>query len=108
VSDRGPDLASERALSKGKVLHPREECRRGAHLSFYSAMTTEPLLADLLCCDYECVFCNSLVFYVFAFYFILWAVVSGGYPALLSISYFERINDDDDDLPFVSREPAGG
>ena len=47
------------------------------------------------CCD--CVFCNSLVFYVSAFYFILWAVVSAGYPALLSSSYFERINDDDDE-----------
>jgi len=35
------------------------------------------------------------VFYVSAFYFILWAVVSAGYPALLSRSYFERINDDD-------------
>jgi len=29
------------------------------------------------------VFCNSLVFYVSAFYFILWAVVSAGYSALL-------------------------
>ena len=59
-------------------------------------MTTElvGLLAELLCCD--CVFCNSLVFYVSAFYFILWAVVSAGYPAFLSSSYFERINDDDD------------
>ena len=54
-------------------------------------------LAELLCCDCECVFCNSFVFYVYAFYFILWAVVSAGYPALLSSSYFERINDDDDD-----------
>jgi len=27
----------------------------------------------------------------------LWAVVSAGYLALLSSSYFERINDDDDD-----------
>ena len=58
-------------------------------------MTTELVLAELLCCD--CVFCNSLVFYVTTFYFILWAVVSAGYPALLSSSYFERINDDDDD-----------
>ena len=58
-------------------------------------MTTELVLAELLCCD--CVFCNSLVFYVSVFYFILWAVVSAGYPALLSSSYFERINDDDDD-----------
>ena len=32
-----------------------------------------------------------------AFYFILWAVVSAAYPALFSCSYFERINDDDDD-----------
>ena len=63
-------------------------------------MTTElvGLLAELLCCD--CVFCNSLVFYVSAFYFILWAVVSAGYSALLSSSYFERINDDDDDYIF--------
>ena len=52
-------------------------------------------VAELLCCD--CVFCNSLVFYVSAFYFTLWAVVSAGYSALLSSSYFERINDDDDD-----------
>ena len=58
-------------------------------------MTTELVLAELLCCD--CAFCNSLVFYVSTFYFILWAVVSAGYPALLSSSYFERINDDDDD-----------
>ena len=29
--------------------------------------------------------------YVSAFYVILWAVVSAGYPALLSSSYFERI-----------------
>ena len=26
----------------------------------------------------------------------VWAVVSAGYPALLSSSYFDRINDDDD------------
>ena len=58
-------------------------------------MTTELVLAELLCCD--CVFCNSLVFYVSVFYFIMWAVVSAAYPALLSRSYFERINDDDDD-----------
>ena len=60
-------------------------------VSFYSAMTTElvGLLAELLCRD--CVFCNSLVFYVSAFYFILWAIVSAGYSALLSSSYFERI-----------------
>jgi len=37
------------------------------------------------------------VFSVILLYFILWAVVSAGYPALLSSSYFERINDDDDD-----------
>jgi len=65
-------------------------------VSFYSAMTTELVLAELLCCD--CVFCNSLVFYVSTFYFILWAAVSAVYPALLSGSYFEQINDDDDDL----------
>ena len=51
-------------------------------------MTTELVLAELLCGDCECVFCNSLVFYVSAFYFILWAVVSAEYPALLSSSYF--------------------
>ena len=61
----------------------------------YLAMTTELVLAELLCCD--CVFCNSLVFYVSTFYFILWAFVSAGYSALLSSSYFERLNDDDDD-----------
>jgi len=67
-------------------------------VSFYSDVTTELVLAELLhvCCD--CVFCNSLVFYVSTFYFfILWAVVSAAYSALLSCSYFERINDDDDD-----------
>jgi len=58
-------------------------------------MTTELVLVELLCCD--CVFCNSLVFYVSTFYFILWAVVSAAYSASLSSSYFERINDDDDD-----------
>jgi len=62
-----------------------------------SAMTTELVFAELLCCDCECAFCNSLVFHVSAFYFILWAVVSAGYPALLSRSYFERINNDDDE-----------
>jgi len=60
-------------------------------------VTTELVLAELLCCDCECVFCNFLVFYVSAFYFILWAVVSAGYSALLSSSYFGRINADDDD-----------
>jgi len=60
-------------------------------------MITELVLAELLCCDCECVFCNSLVFYVSAAYFILWAVVSAAYSALLSSSCFERINDDDDD-----------
>ena len=43
-------------------------------VSFYSAMTIELGFAELLCCDCECVFCNSLVFDVSAFYFILWAV----------------------------------
>ena len=61
-------------------------------VSFYSDVTTELLH---VCCD--CVFCNSLVFYVSTFYFLLWAVVSAAYSALLSRSYFERINDDDDD-----------
>jgi len=65
-------------------------------------MTTELVLAELLCCD--CVFCNSLVFYVSTFYFILWAVVRAGYPALLSSSYFERINDDDDDDGSVQKQ----
>jgi len=59
-------------------------------------MTTELVLAELLCCD--CVFCNSLVFYISTFYFILWAAVSAAYSALLCSSYFERINDDDDDV----------
>ena len=58
-------------------------------------MTIELGFAELLRCDCERVFCNSLVFYVSAFYFILWAVVSAGYPAVLSSSHFERINDDD-------------
>ena len=44
----------------------------------YSAMTTELVLAELLCCDCERVCRNSLVFYVSAFYFILWAVVKLG------------------------------
>ena len=50
----------------------------------------ELVLAELLCCDCERVLRNSL-------YFMFLAVVSAGYPALLSSSYFERINDDDDD-----------
>ena len=66
-------------------------------VSFYSAMTTELVLAELQCCGCERVFCNSLYF-MFLHFFILWAVVSAGYPALLSSSYFERINDDDDDV----------
>ena len=70
-------------------------------------MTTELVLAELLCCDCECVFCNSLVFYVSACYFISWAVVSAGYPALSS-SYFERINDDDDDDEISKVSPSGG
>ena len=48
------------------------------------------------------VFSVILCFYVSAFYFILWAVVSAAYSALLSRSYFERINDDDDDDVLVS------
>jgi len=79
------------------LLPLNRQLNRLVLVSFYSAMTTELVLAELLCCDCECVFCNTLVFYVSAFYFILWAVVSAGYPALLSSSYFERINDDDDD-----------
>ena len=31
-------------------------------VSFYSAMTTKLVLAELLCCDCERVFCNSLYF----------------------------------------------
>ena len=31
-------------------------------VSFYSAMTIELVLAELLCCDCERVFCNSLYF----------------------------------------------
>ena len=64
-------------------------------VSFYSAMTNELVLAELLCCDCECVFCNSPVFYVSAFYFVSWVVVSAGYPVLLSSSYFERIKNDE-------------
>ena len=44
-------------------------------VSFYWAMTTELVLAELLCCDCERVLCNSLCF-VSAIYFILWAVVA--------------------------------
>ena len=77
------------------LLPSNRQLNRVILVSFYSAMTTELVLAELPCCD--CVFCNSLVFYVSAFYFILWAAVSAGYPALLSSSYSERINDDDDD-----------
>ena len=77
------------------LLPSNRQLNRSILVSFYSAMTTELVLAELLCCD--CVFCNSLVFYVSAFYFILWTVVSAAYSALLSSSYFERINDDDDD-----------
>jgi len=43
------------------------------------------------------VFSVILLYFVSAFYFILWAVVNAAYSALLSSSYFERINDDDDD-----------
>jgi len=35
----------------------------------YEPMTTELVLAELLCCD--CVFCNSLVFHVSAFLFYI-------------------------------------
>ena len=43
------------------------------------------------------VFSVILLYFMFLhFYFILWAVVSAGYSALLSSSYFERINDDDE------------
>ena len=36
-----------------------------------------------------CILCFFILFYIVA-------VVSAWYPALLSTSYFERINDDDD------------
>jgi len=61
---------------------------------FYSAMTIERVLAELLCCDCERVFCNYL-YLMFLHVFILWAVVSVRYPALLSSSYFERTDVDD-------------
>ena len=70
-------------------------CGRPCRWRFLPKKKPQLVLAELLCCD--CVFCNSLVFYVSAFYFILWAAVSAGYSALLSSSYFERINNDDDD-----------
>ena len=38
------------------------------------------------------------MFLHFIFYSLLWAVVSAAYSALLSSSYFERINDDDDEV----------
>ena len=48
------------------------------------------------------VFSVILLYFMFLhFIFILWAVVSAAYSALLSSSYFERINDDeknDDDI----------
>ena len=46
-------------------------------------MTTELVLAGLLCCD--CVFCNSLVFYVSTFYFVLWVVVLAFYALTLLV-----------------------
>ena len=55
------------------LLPSNRQLNRLILVSFYSAMTIELVLAGLLCCD--CVFCNSLVFYVSTFYFILWAVV---------------------------------
>jgi len=76
------------------LLPSNRQLNRLILVSFYSAMTTELVLAELLCCD--CVFCNSLVYFMFLlFIFILWAVVSAAYSALLSSSYFERINDDE-------------
>ena len=42
------------------------------------------------------VFSVILLYFMFLhFIFILWAVVSAAYSALLSSSYFERINDDE-------------
>ena len=84
------------------VLPSNRQLNRLILVSFYSALTTELVLAELLCCD--CVFCNSLVFYVSTFYFILWAVVSAAYSALLSSSYFKRINDDDDNQQLQSSD----
>ena len=80
-------------------------------MASYSASTTESLALQMHTnkeiCSCLPPFCkqNLLLFiqprwqlsYVSAFYYILWAAVSAGYPALLSSSYFERINDDDDD-----------
>ena len=50
------------------LLPSNRQLNRLILVSFYSAMTTKLVLAELLCCD--CVFCNSLVFYVSTFYFI--------------------------------------
>ena len=56
------------------LLPSNRQLNRLILVSSYSAMTTELVLAELLCCD--CVFCNFLVFYVSTFYFILWAAVN--------------------------------
>jgi len=60
-------------------------------VSFYWVMTIEFVLAELLCCDSERVFCNS-VYFMFL-YFILYCgqLLVTGIMALLSSSYFERI-----------------
>jgi len=41
------------------LLPSNRQLNRLILVSFYSSMTTEPVLAELLCCD--CVFCNSLI-----------------------------------------------
>jgi len=84
LADTIPHFHKQLTKVKGKKLY----------FGFVDLEKVFDRVAELLCCD--CVFCNSLVFYVSAFYFILWAVVSAAYSALLSSSYFERINDDDD------------
>jgi len=44
------------------LLPSNRQLNRLILVSFYSAMTTELVLAELLCCDCERVFCNSLYF----------------------------------------------
>jgi len=76
---RGDEVAYRRRSMQRRspqelgLLPSNRQLNRLILVSFYSAMTTELVLAGLLCCD--CVFCNSLVFYVSTFSFILWAVV---------------------------------
>jgi len=58
-----------------------DEKLKSENHSYYVAIVN--VFAVILCIVYFCI------------YFILWAVVSAGYPALFSSSYFERINDDE-------------